>query len=147
MRTFRIREAFPDDNDDDRHELHVLHQLTFFTTADQPDLTVGYWWLVRDVETKETVAFAGLTPASYDANTGYLKRVGVLKEARGHGLQKRLLRVRERKARKLGWFTLLTDTTDNPPSANSLIAGGFKIFDPSYRWAFGHSIYWKKELL
>lgn len=107
---------------------------------------MGHWWLVRDADTKETVAFAGLTPAIYTPLTGYLKRVGVTREARGHGLQKKLLTVRERRARKNGWTTMITDTTDNPPSANSLIRAGYKIFEPTYRWAFSHSIYWKKDL-
>jgi GNAT superfamily N-acetyltransferase len=97
-------------------------------------------------DTKIDVAFAGLVPASYTPNTGYFNRVGVLRVARGHKLQKRLLSVVERKARKLGWTSIVSDTTDNPPSANAMISGGYKTFEPAYRWAFNHSIYWRKAL-
>ena len=144
--SYRIREVDPFEDNHVLYELRTLHELTFFNEAVQPDYYVGHWWLVRDEETKLNVAFAGLTHSAFWLNTGYLKRVGVLREARGHGLQKRLLLVRERRARKNGWTCMTTDTTDNPPSANSLISGGYKIFEPSHRWAFPHSIYWKKDI-
>src|SRR5258708_7818515 len=106
----------------------MLHELTFATTANQPDLYKGYWWLVRHVEASMDVAFAGMIPAEYTANTGYFTRVGVLQTARGHKLQRRLLSVAARKARKNGWTSIISDTTDNPPSANAMIGGGYKIF-------------------
>ena len=137
-----------------RDEIIDLHDLTFFDPLVRPDLPRGYWWLVYDkrhweyrkVMTPQAVAFCGLTEALATPGSGYLKRVGVLKAYRGQGLQRRLITVRERKARKLGLTTMLTDTTDNPPSANSLIKAGYRIFEPSYRWAFKHSIYWRKDL-
>jgi GNAT superfamily N-acetyltransferase len=145
--TFRIREVFPEDDRVARDELRDLHELTFFNSASQPNLYEGHWWLVADVDKKLNVAFAGLVPATYTPNTGYFNRVGVLHVARGHRLQKRLLTVVERRARKNGWTSIISDTTDNPPSANAMISGGYKIFEPAYRWAFSHSIYWKKDLL
>ena len=126
-----------------------LHDLTFFDPLVRPDLPRGYWWLVYATDSlmpQQPIAFCGLTEALATPGTGYLKRAGVLKPYRGQGLQRRLITVRERKARKLGLTTMLTDTTDNPPSANSLIKAGYRIFEPSYRWAFKHSIYWRKDL-
>lgn len=145
--SFRIREVFPEDDTVAHHELRTLHTLTFFDTASQPDLFVGHWWLVRHEESGINVAFAGVVPADYTPATGYFIRVGVLQVARGHKLQKRLLSVVERRARKNGWTSIVSDTTDNPPSANAMISAGYKIFEPLYRWAFNHSIYWKKDLL
>jgi GNAT superfamily N-acetyltransferase len=133
-----------------RDEILDLHDLTFLDTSIRPDLPRGHWWLVYDRDkwwdNRRPVAFCGLTEATATPGTGYLKRAGVLKEARGNGLQRKLITVRERKARKLGLTTMITDTTDNPASANSLIRAGYKIFEPAYRWAFNHSIYWKKDL-
>jgi GNAT superfamily N-acetyltransferase len=144
---YRIREV--DGYDEEVADtLRHLHDACFAESAPQPDLEVGHWWLVYDKDqgTKFTVAFAGLVPAEVTPNTGYFNRVGVLHVARGHKLQKRLLTVVERRARKNGWTSIISDTTDNPPSANAMISGGYKIFEPEYRWAFNHSIYWKKDL-
>jgi GNAT superfamily N-acetyltransferase len=135
-----------------RDEIIDLHDLTFFDPLVRPDLPRGYWWLVYDKAAWAmpyvAIAFCGLTecPAPTAPGYGYLKRAGVLKAYRGQGLQRKLITVRERKARKLGLTTMLTDTTDNPPSANSLIRAGYKIFEPEHRWAFKHSIYWRKDL-
>jgi GNAT superfamily N-acetyltransferase len=136
-----------------RDEIIDLHDLTFFDPLVRPDLPRGYWWLVYDKAAWarwampcSPIAFCGLTEALATPGHGYLKRAGVLHAYRGQGLQRKLITVRERKARKLGLTTMLTDTTDNPPSANSLIRAGYKIFEPQYRWAFKHSIYWRKDL-
>lgn len=133
-------------------ELREMHYTTFVDSAPMPDFEKGHWWLVYDRDrwaygVKFVVAFAGIVPSSYAPQSmGYFHRVGVLQCARGHKLQKRLLSVIERKARKNGWTSIISDTTDNPPSANAMISAGYKIFEPAYRWAFSHSIYWKKDL-
>lgn len=148
--SFRIREV--DATEEHYHEeLTNLHDLTFFDAAIRADFERGYWWLVWDNEYPPSakhapVAFCGLTHAVSTPGAGYLKRAGVLKAYRGSGLQRRLITVREHKARALGLTTMLTDTTENPPSANSLIRAGYKIFEPTYRWAFSYSIYWRKAL-
>ena len=148
---FLIKEV---DASDDHYseEIMDLHDLTFFDPLVRPDLPRGYWWLVYDKDAwvswggPRPLAFCGLTEALATPGTGYLKRAGVLKAYRGQGIQRRLITVREKKARRLGLVTMLTDTTDNPPSSNSLIRAGYKIFEPEHRWAFKHSIYWKKDL-
>lgn len=147
---FLIKEVDPED-EHYAEEILTLHDLTFFDPLVRPDLPRGYWWLVYHpqpgyMEDHHPIGFCGLTHALATEGSGYLKRAGVLKAYRGHGLQRKLITVREKKARKLGLTTMLTDTTDNPPSANSLIAAGYKIFEPAYRWAFKHSIYWRKTL-
>lgn len=148
--TFRIQEV---DGAEDHYsyELRVLHDLTFFDPAILPNFENGYWWLVWDASEPKAakpppIAFAGFTPAASTPGAGYLKRAGVLKSFRGQGLQGKLIRVREMKARRIGLVTMLTDTTDNPASSNALIKAGYRIIEPSYRWAFEHSIYWQKKL-
>jgi GNAT superfamily N-acetyltransferase len=146
---FKIKEV---DATDDHYaeEIVTLHDLTFFDPMIRPDLPRGYWWLVWHFDDwsspKYPIAFCGLTEAQHTRGYGYLKRAGVLKAYRGQGLQRRLITVRERKARKLGLTTMVTDTTENPASANSLIGAGYRIFEPENRWAFKHSIYWRKSL-
>jgi GNAT superfamily N-acetyltransferase len=140
--TYRIR-AVDGADPEVTFVLHSLHKETFGDSAELPDTTIGHWWIAY--AGKEPVAFAGVQSAR-TPDCGYLVRSGVLKAHRGHGLQVRLLRAREKQARKNGWKYLLTDTTNNIPSSNSLIRAGFHLFEPKYRWAFDCSLYWEKEL-
>ena len=78
----------------------------------------GHWW-VAYAECGKPVGFAGLVRSTRWTDTGYLCRAGVLDGFTGHGLQKRLIKVRQAQARKLNWNWLITDTTNNPPSSNS----------------------------
>lgn len=105
----------------------------------------GHWW-VAYAECGKPVAFAGLVRSTRWTDTGYLCRAGVLDGFTGHGLQKRLIQVRQAQARKLGWNWLITDTTDNPASSNSLISAGFKIYTPGSPWSFKNAIYWKYKV-
>ena len=105
----------------------------------------GLWWIAYQGEL--AVAFAAMSPSSSWRDTGYLSRSGVLPSHRGNGLQKRLVRVRERKARALGWKWLITDTRCNPPSSNSLIAMGFRLFEPTRPWGHTDALYWRKSLV
>lgn len=141
--SFRIKEV--DGLDDDVSDtIQELHKLTFLESAPTVVPDHGFWWLVYD--RKEAVGFAGLVPSSMGFGIGYLKRSGVIHTHRGHGLQRRLLRVREAKAKREGWSTLITDTTDNIHSANNLISAGFKLFRPEAPWGYQTSLYWRKDL-
>jgi L-amino acid N-acyltransferase YncA len=125
-------------------ELSVLQKKCL--PFDKPyDVTQGYWWMVYD-SSNSACAFAGLVPSSRWARTGYLCRSGVLPSHRGRGTQKCLIRARVRHARKLGWEWLITDTYHNPASANSLIACGFKMFDPTVPWGAKGTLYWRFRL-
>ena len=112
-------------------------------TPYQPDR--GHWW-VAYAEDGKPVAFAGLVRSTKWTDTGYLCRAGVLDGYTGHGMQKRLISVRIRKAKELGWNWLITDTTNNPASSNSLISCGFKIYTPGHPWGFRNAIYWKYKV-
>jgi len=102
------------------------------------------WWLAYFK--REPVAFAGVVPSRLYHDTGYLKRSYVMPYHRGHGLQLRFFRVREKKARSIGWKTLISETTDALHSANNFIRAGYRLFEPKERWAFERSLYWKKTL-
>jgi len=105
----------------------------------------GHWW-VAYAEDGKPVAFAGLVRSIKWTDTGYLCRAGVLDGYTGHGLQKRLIQARVKQARKLGWNWCITDTTNNPASANSLINAGFKIYTPGQPWSYKNAIYWKYKV-
>lgn len=113
--------------------------------ADVPAKTdEGYWWIAY--EGQNPIGFAGMRQSAWWGDTGYLNRAGVIPAARGKGLQKRLIRARELKAKALGLRWLVTDTLNNPASANSLIGCGFKMFVPSKPWGIEGTCYWKKDL-
>lgn len=141
---YRIR---PVDGSEEEHAdtLELLHRLTFFDTAPLAKFDQGAWWIAY--QDKEPIGFCGVTPSTYRRNTGYLKRAAVLREHRGHRLQRRFVRVRENYARKHGWEALYTDTVDyNVGSSNNLIACGYKLFEPEPRWNGDHFLYWRKML-
>ncbi len=105
-------------------------------------LVNGYWWLVFRGG-GEVVGFAGMVPMVPFPNVGYLKRCLVLD--RGHGLQYRLMKARELKAKQLGWTHLVTECRkDNTHSAANL-RKEFTQCDPEQPWAFD-STFWVKTL-
>ena len=106
--------------------------------------TEQYWWMVY--EEKEPIAFACMQPSIRWDNTVYFSRCGVIYKYRGNGIQKCLITERINKAKRLGFEWAITDTTDNIPSSNSLISCGFKMFEPSIKWASENSIYWKYKI-
>ena len=112
---------------------------------DPMEVDRGHWW-VAYTEQGKPVGFAGLVRSAQWWNAGYMCRTGVVPAYRGYGLQKKFIRSRIKKARSLNWDWLVTDTTDNPASANSLISMGFKLYTPSLPWAFKHSLYWRLEV-
>lgn len=143
---FKIKEVDPF-NPKIQAEIKRLHKLTFGNTATltKKDIQKGYAWLVYTRE-NEAVAFALACPAVTTPFGFYLSRVGVLEPYRGQGLQRRLITVRERKAKSLGKTVSITDTTFNVPSANSLIRSGYLLYKPDFPWAFPETLYWRKTL-
>jgi hypothetical protein len=112
---YRVR-AVDGQDDEIADTLAGLHRLTFFNGARLPDFDWGHWWLACHEATP--VAFAGLVPSTHAHNAGYICRVGVLKKHCGHRLQLRLMRAMESRARHNGWNCVVSDTTENPASAN-----------------------------
>lgn len=142
---YRARAADLLDDDDIEH-LRDLHKLTFADTAPLPELNYGHWWLMYPRGEEVPVAFCGVVPSSMGQGYAYLKRAGVIHAHRGKRLQLRMIRLRERTARLNGWHTIVTETTDNPASANTLIKAGYRIFNPDFPWGLPTAIYWRKVL-
>lgn len=82
------------------------------------------WWVAEDLNGR-IVAFAAI---KIKKATGELIRAGVLPQHRGNGLQRRLIDARIESAAAHGLQSVTTYTvTDNPASANNLIAAGFRM--------------------
>jgi GNAT superfamily N-acetyltransferase len=140
---YRIREV--DAQDDEAVDILVdLHQLTFFDSAPIPKFDQGYWWLA--FREAEPVGFAGVIPSTRAHNAGYFSRVGVLRRHCGKGLQLRMMRAMESRARNNGWGCLVSDTTDNIASANNFIRAGYRLYEPQNPWAWPNTLYWRKSI-
>jgi GNAT superfamily N-acetyltransferase len=127
----------------------VLKDLQLKTLPnDKPYANPDAWyWLAYDPEGIPVAYAAMALSQTQDKATGvYLARAGVLPQARGQGLQRRLVAARCNFARKLGKEWAYTDTRTNPHSANNLIRNGFLAYDPARPWAFEDSTYWRKRL-
>ncbi|CAB4165193.1 NAT_SF domain containing protein [uncultured Caudovirales phage] len=127
----------------DARTIHKLQRKTL--PKDVPLAFEGpRWWIAYDND--KPVAYAALSNAE-EPNAGYLSRSGVLKTHRGLGLQKRLIRVRLRAAKRLGMKVVVSDAVKgNGPSCNSLIACGFRVFAPAKPWGLDRSVYWRRRL-
>jgi GNAT superfamily N-acetyltransferase len=108
-------------------------------------ITQGYWHVVYSQD-GEAVGFGGIVPSTRWSDTMYLCRSGITRAHQGQGLQKRLIRQRIKVAKRLGMNWVISDTHQNPASANSLIAVGFKMFEPSQPWGFKTALYWKYRI-
>lgn len=142
MTPIRIRKV--DGKSEVNAALLLWLQLQILPYDTPADTSQGHWWVAFRGD--QPAAFCGMYTSQRDPAIGYLCRAGVLPEFRGMRLQRRLIAVRERAAKKLGFTSLNTDTTPgNPASSNNLIACGFRMFSPSLEWAEG-SCYWQKPL-
>lgn len=139
-----IRAVDPDD-EEIAEVLADLHRATFLGGAAIPEFSRGAWWLAY--RGLEAVAFAGVVPSTHARHAGYFCRVGVLSSHRGRALQLRLMRAIELHARRTGWRSIISDTTDNIASANNFIKAGYELYAPEVPWAWPNSLYWRKCLL
>ena len=138
---YRIREV--DGQEEDVGDaLGELHRSTFFDSAQIPAFDRGHWWLA--FHGADPVGFAGVIPSTHVCNAGYFCRVGVLKPHNGNRLQLRLMRALETRARLNGWCSVVSDTTDNLPSANNFIRAGYKLYRPQHPWGWSQTLYWHK---
>ena len=123
--------------------IHNIHEACF-PGYEVPGLH-GDWWIAYAAG--KPVAFCGLWPSVSTPGAGYLCRAGVLPEARGLGLQRRMVRIREREARAKGWTTLFSDVDpENPPSMNNLFACGYRAFRPAAPWCGAEWVYVRKVI-
>lgn len=91
------------------------------------------YWLVKNQKNKN-VGFCMAT--NIGDKIVFLSRAGLLWEARGNGLHKRMIRVRLNWARKNGFNSVITYVAvDNVQSSRHLIKCGFELYLPEYSYA------------
>ena len=101
------------------------------------------FWIVK--KGKEDVGFFQAT----DCGDGvmFLSRCGLLESARGQGLHKRMIRTRERYARKHGFESIITYTVrDNISSSVNILKCGYSLYIPEYQYVGDEVLYFKKDL-
>jgi hypothetical protein len=57
-----------------------------------------------------------------------------------NGLQLRLMRALESRARRIGCDAVVSDTTDNLVSANNFIRAGYRLYQPPSPWAWPNTL-------
>lgn len=132
------------EHDDELDEIKELDARLFPDCQPMPEYPDAVWW--RSMCGDRITAYAGLCPSHQWADGVYLCRAGVAPEYRGLGLQRRMIEVRERWARKHGYLHAVTETRQNIASSRNLIKCGYLPFNPNHPWAFADSIYWTKTL-
>lgn len=91
----------------------------------------NHWWLA--FQSGEPVASGGIS--HYSGSVWFLCRAGVLPQARGQGLQKRLIRKRLAWARANDVSRVITYTMwDNVPSMKSLVRAGLAPYHADYTY-------------
>lgn len=99
-------------------------------------------WIVEHTPTAQIIGYACLRFVTHE-KLAYLTRAGISGEHRGQGLQKRLIRVRLAYAKQRGYPAAITYTVRaNSRSVNSLIACGFRYYEPPNAWAGREMLYW-----
>ena len=101
-----------------------------------------HWWVVGPATAP--LAYASVRPSTRWADCVYFARAGVAPEARGLGLQRRLVRARLRWAARNAYMYAITDTlASNVQSANNLVREGFRVFwpHPANLWAGTGALY------
>lgn len=117
--------------------------------GDEPsELSGRWWWIVRDRKGK-AVAFAGMRPCHAEVNKGLalLTRAGVMTGFRGKGIHQALIACRVRYAKKKGFKEVVAYVKGrNFASCNALAACGFRLYEPSVRYAGEDTLYFRRKL-
>lgn len=102
------------------------------------------FWVVLDGA--QVVGFAGMRYWK-DKKVAELILSAVRPSHQGRGLQRRLIAVRERAARKAGMTRAVSYTvTANAPSAANLAKSGYTTYRPPEFYAGKKIVYWEKRL-
>ncbi len=115
---------------EDQQRIRRMDALCF--PVDEPPIIAGAeWWIGWDGAT--AAAYCAWKAVEHDGVTvGFHYRVGVMPDYRGHGLQRRMLRLREAKMREQGLRAAVTYTdADSAASMRSLIAEGYRPYAPT----------------
>ena len=146
--TMQIRLEITPDNQPEKTVKEVKRLDKILFSGDKRIDTSKYWvWVVR--HEGKPIAYGAMRACEAEVNKGLvlLTRAGVLPAWRGKGIQKKLIRLRVRKAKSLGYDTAIAYVMGmNCASSNALIGCGFRLYHPSDLYAGYRTIYLRKQL-
>jgi hypothetical protein len=100
------------------------------------------WWVLLN-NRGTIIAYCG---SIYASDICIFIRAWVKRTNRGKGLQKKLIDIRLRAAKKNSSVAITYTVKENCPSINNLISKGFKIYIPEYTYGGKEMLYWKKTI-
>jgi len=120
----------PTASPDDDKQISRMDALCF--PVDAPPVIAGAQWFIG-WDGQEPAAYCAWKPVDHDdVSVGFHYRAGVLPTWRGHGLQRQMIRLRERRMRDSGLSRAVTYTdADAAASMSNLIAEGYRPYVPS----------------
>lgn len=125
--------------------VRCLHKITFPHDSYEHHHSSRYW-IVTD-EDKYPVGFCMCHPLTFENNTVFLSRAGLLDCARGKGLHMRMIKVRVSWAKRQGYKAIITYTSlDNASSFHNLQKAGFKLYLPENLYVGKSFLYWRKDI-
>lgn len=104
------------------------------------------WWVI--IHKEDIIAYCGHAYVQHTPTNHYVyfTRAWVKREYRGKGLQKKLINLRLRSAKKLTNSVITYTMIDNYASINSLISCGFRLYCPEYQYIDGDVLYFIKHI-
>lgn len=130
-------------HDGDKPLIEYLDSRLFVEEERVEHINESAWWVGWNGDIPVAYAGAKLIP---QANCVFLSRAGVMPEARGQGLQRKMIAIRLRWARQQGVKRVITYTHPlNVVSSNNLIRSGFLLYRPEWEWAGPEFLYWIHE--
>lgn len=126
------------------HTIRVLQEQTFgHVYSPIGKMDDQYWWIAYDG--KKPIGFCSMGLFS-DRQAAFLSLSGVIPGYRGRGLQRRMIKAREKVARTLEGIDRIVSyaSYDNIFSANNLIRTGYLLYAPEYLWGVKHAYYFQK---
>ena len=122
---------------------NTIRRLTEETLPGVEDDFGTAMWLLWNAGTP--VGFCGVRQSETWSDWAFLSRSGILPAARGRGLQRRMVAVREAWARSQGLEGITTYVSnDNVPSLMNLLKCGFFIYDPEFKSATKPEAEWRR---
>jgi RimJ/RimL family protein N-acetyltransferase len=100
------------------------------------------WWVAVNNK-NEIIAYCG---SVYAKGICIFIRAWVEPKLRGKGMQKRMIRLRLKRAREVSRIAITYTTPDNYNSANNLISCGFKLYGPEYAYGGRQMLYFMHNL-
>jgi len=124
-------------------EVKELHKI-IFPSDDLDILEEDILWIVKN-DKNENVGFCSLR--ILDNEIVYFNWAGLIEEAWGYGLHKRMIKTRLRWAKKHNYkYAITYALIDNIQSSKNLLKAKFELYIPDYEWGDEKCLYFRRKL-